>query len=97
MRFLAILGFGAVAVSALHQRPIEEHDFYKPNTKSDQCCQSEGHILCGKKVKDCCDAKKCEKKKMLWVETEWCPDGTQVDDDDLDCHSCSDECKRKGF
>ena len=69
MKFFAILGLGVVAVNGISQRPTEEHNIYKPNTKSDACCQQKGFILCGKKVKDCCDAKKCEKKSYFWVES----------------------------
>lgn len=97
MKFLAAFSFGVVAVAGLSQRNIESHEIYTPTLSSKECCKSKGFILCGTKIKDCCDAKKCESKKYWWVETEWCPGETKVEDSDprLNCQTCADICKSK--
>ena len=90
MKFLALLSFGVVGTLCLKQTELNHE--WKPNLGSMDCCKAKGWIVCGKAIKDCCDASRCDSG---WFGSQHCPDNTQVDDDDLDCERCSDVCEAK--
>ena len=97
MKFLAVVGLAVVAVNGLRDRNYAEHDIYMPSSTSEECCLENNMILCGTRIKDCCNAKKCDVKNYWFTTAEWCPKGTQVDDSKLKCNSCSGACTAKGL
>ena len=80
----------AVLGPCIGLRTNDAHGVYSPNLGSSDCCSQKGWKLCGWIVKDCCKANVCDQK--MW--TEWCPANTQVEDEELDCDTCSLICNR---
>jgi hypothetical protein len=73
MKFLAIIGALAVAVSGLSLRdeheesPYENHDLLF-------CCKRKGGEKCGLVWKSCCQPGKCAQNAGVW----YCPDQFQL-------------------